>query len=210
MQAGLSTKESTVFVFSTVNSFAIVTTIHAGDSLPSTMDEGSDIPKRQPSTEFSSTSVPEAMVRLESGDGFTFTIDADYARVSPVIDAMLSSSFRESHTRVIQFPHVRGCVLELACQYFYYVARHRARLVTKPSIPPASHSPHPPPLPFSQHTNSNHGSQLPTPSQHERHIHTHPSTMAHTPNQTNIDISTFCVPPHLAVDLFLLAKYLNL
>lgn len=71
--------------------------------------------------------VPSGYVRLVSGDGFSFTVDMEYACVSPVIKTMLNSTFKESHTRIIHLPHVSGRVLETVCQYFYYVQRFRAR-----------------------------------------------------------------------------------
>lgn len=70
---------------------------------------------------------PEGLIRLISGDGFTFTIEAKYAMVSSVIQTMMNSSFKESRTRVINLPHVKGRVLERICQYFYYVPRFQNR-----------------------------------------------------------------------------------
>lgn len=71
--------------------------------------------------------VPAGLIRLVSGDGFSFTVEEEYATVSTVIRTMMRSSFKESITRVVNLPHVRGEVLEKVCQYFYYVPRFRNR-----------------------------------------------------------------------------------
>lgn len=151
--------------------------------------------------------VAEGMVRLESGDGFSFTVDAEYARISTVIDVMLSSSFRESHTRIIRLPHVRGRVLELVCQYFYYVARFRARRTALPpldgggdGISAVGNIPSTNAKIFDDETiPKGQISQVSENASLQKHYHV---------NQD--EDSTFHVPPQLAVDLFLLAKYLNL
>lgn len=70
--------------------------------------------------------VPEGLIRLVSGDGFQYTIEAQYAMVSAVIQAMMSTSFKESTTRIVHLPHVKGRVLERICQYFYYIPRYRS------------------------------------------------------------------------------------
>ncbi|PXF43051.1 Elongin-C [Gracilariopsis chorda] len=69
--------------------------------------------------------VPEGLIRLVSGDGFQYTIEAQYATVSGVIQTMMNSSFKESRTRIVNLPHVKGRVLERICQYFYYIPRFR-------------------------------------------------------------------------------------
>lgn len=69
--------------------------------------------------------VPPNMLRLVSGDGFTFIIREEYAMVSSVIRTMMNSSFKESHTRIIHLPEISGNVLEKICQYFYYIPRYR-------------------------------------------------------------------------------------
>lgn len=162
--------------------------------------EGAHEPQPQPASDVPLPPVPEAMVRLESGDGFSFTVDIEYARVSPVIDAMLSSPFRESRTRVVHLPHVRGCILELACQYFYYVARHRACHAAAASLPPTP----------ALHLNPPSGTDPQSHTRDSRPNQLRPSAPKDTAKAADVDVATFYVPPHLAVDLFLFAKYLNL
>lgn len=71
--------------------------------------------------------VPDGLLRLVSGDGFSFIIDEEFAKVSSVICAMMRNPFKESITRVIHLPTVKGCVLEVVCQYFYYFQRFQSR-----------------------------------------------------------------------------------
>lgn len=73
------------------------------------------------------TPVAEGYIRLVSGDGFSFTVRSDYAMVSTVVSAMMASPFKESRTRIITLPEVRGCVLEKVCQYFYYIPQFRSQ-----------------------------------------------------------------------------------
>lgn len=71
--------------------------------------------------------VPEGLIKLVSGDGFSFVVEQQYAMISSVIRTMMNSSFKESRTRTVRLPHVKGRVLEKICQYFYYVPRFRSR-----------------------------------------------------------------------------------
>lgn len=74
-----------------------------------------------------SSPVPNGLLCIVSGDGFSFIIEEEYAMVSTVIRTMMHSPFKESITRVIHLPIVKGRVLEKICQYFYYVRRFQNR-----------------------------------------------------------------------------------
>lgn len=69
--------------------------------------------------------VPVGFLRLVSGDGFSFTVEEEYAQISIVLRTMMQSAFKESRTRIVHLPHVKGQVLEKVCQYIYYVHRFR-------------------------------------------------------------------------------------
>lgn len=72
--------------------------------------------------------VPDGYLRLVSGDGFSFTVLEEYASVSGLISAMMKSPFKESQTRIINLPEIRGVVLEMICQYMYYIPRYNSQL----------------------------------------------------------------------------------
>lgn len=75
----------------------------------------------------SPVSVPAGMLKLVSGDGFSFYVQETCAAVSPVIHAMMNGPFVESKTRVVNLPDISGCVLEKICRYFYYIPRFHSR-----------------------------------------------------------------------------------
>lgn len=81
-----------------------------------------------PPTEQDDTPPTPGMLKLISSDGFSFIIKEEYASVSSVIRAMMKSGFTESRTKVVYLPEIRGCVLEMICQYFYYVPRFHQQL----------------------------------------------------------------------------------
>lgn len=71
--------------------------------------------------------VGEGLLKLVSGDGFSFVVEEEHAKVSKVIQRMMMNTFKESRTKVIHLPEFSGCVLEKICQYFYYMARFKSR-----------------------------------------------------------------------------------
>lgn len=71
--------------------------------------------------------VQDGFLKLVSGDGFSFVVDEEYAKVSQVISRMMTNAFKESRTKVIHLPEFSGCVVEKICQYFYYMARFKSR-----------------------------------------------------------------------------------
>jgi len=75
----------------------------------------------------SSPNVPQGMIRLVSSDGFSFTVDQEYAMLSAVVRTMMRSPFKESKTRVVHLRSITGSALEIICQYLYYIPRHHSR-----------------------------------------------------------------------------------
>lgn len=141
----------------------------------------------------SQTPPPKGYVRLRSGDGFTFTIDVEYARLaSTVIHTMMQSTFKEARTRIIELPHVTGEVLEIVCQYFYYIVRFRAAQQPRP-------------------TGDGGGSVAPpSPEASQDGADAATTTPSQRPLPFDHFVETFDVPVHLSIDVFLCAKYLDL
>lgn len=167
--------------------------------------------------------VPDGYVRLVSGDGFSFTVDREYACASSVIDAMLRSAFKESHTRIIHLPGVSGRVLAKVCDYFYYVRRfqhqHGQNRSTSGGSTTSTESTFNNRLPLTTTANVN-----PNPNSiGRRNTYTRPySAAAVEPQQqqqqesergdgdTEVTVETFPIPSDLSVDVFHCAKYLDL
>lgn len=74
-----------------------------------------------------SSNVGEGLLKLVSGDGFSFVVDEEHAKISNVIQRMMMSKFKESRTKIVHLPEFSGCILEKICQYFYYIARFKNR-----------------------------------------------------------------------------------
>ncbi|KAJ2448029.1 hypothetical protein EV183_005629 [Coemansia sp. RSA 2336] len=72
-----------------------------------------------------------SLVRLLSGDGFSFVISKNVADMSPTLKNMLEMTrggtdiaFSEALSSQIQLPEIRGKVLEKVCQYLIYKHRY--------------------------------------------------------------------------------------
>ncbi|KAJ2850511.1 hypothetical protein IWW36_001828 [Coemansia brasiliensis] len=72
-----------------------------------------------------------SLVRLLSGDGFSFVISKKAADMSPTLKNMLEMTrggtdvaFSEALSSQIQLPEIRGKVLERVCQYLIYKYRY--------------------------------------------------------------------------------------
>jgi transcription elongation factor B subunit 1 len=66
--------------------------------------------------------LPVGKVRLVSGDGFTFIVDEEAARVSATLRGMLDSEgdFQETKSRTIHLRDVSSRALERCCSYMYH------------------------------------------------------------------------------------------